>query len=238
MNRTTQNHSIKDVKKPGTILPAATVILLRDVDDSLEILLLRRNTQLSFEGGAWVFPGGQIDSGDYVKGDESNLVAAARHAATREAKEEAGILLTPKNLIHMSCWTAPDVAPKRFKAWFFVAAAKNNTIRIDGNEIHDYRWIRPDRALDMQRAGEIKLPPPTFISILKLSAYKNMNSVLSDLADSSPMFFTPRNRQVPNGTCSLYEEDSGYPDMNLDRPGKRHRLWMLQSGWLYENSEG
>jgi 8-oxo-dGTP pyrophosphatase MutT (NUDIX family) len=236
MNITPQNYSIKDAKKQPRILPAATVILLRDVVNSLEILLLRRNTKLSFEGGAWVFPGGQIDPGDYVKGAESNLIAAARQAAIREAKEEAGILLTPENLIPMSCWTTPDVMPKRFKAWFFVAAAKNSNVRIDGNEIHDYRWIRPDRVLDVHRAGKMKLPPPTFISILKLSAYKNVSSVLSDLAGSSPVFFTPRNLQVPNGACSLYEEDSGYPDMNLDRPGKRHRLWMLQSGWLYENS--
>lgn len=47
-------------------LPSATVILLRDAGDSLETLLLRRNSQLAFHGGAWVFPGGRIDPEDHT----------------------------------------------------------------------------------------------------------------------------------------------------------------------------
>ncbi len=238
MDKFIQEHTIHHLKNKKTILPAATVILLRDVANSFETLLLRRSLKLSFQGGAWVFPGGEIDAGDYVKGEESDLVAAARHAAVRETQEEAGLLIAPENLILLSCWTTPDVVPKRFKTWFFVAAAGDDTVQIDGNEIHDYSWIRPDRALADHRAGKIKLFPPTFVSLLKLSEYRNVSDVLTDLAKSSPMIFTPRQLQVPGGACALYAEDSGYLDANLDRLGKRHRLWMLESGWLYEKSEG
>ena len=45
--------------------PAATVVLLRDGDDGLEVLLARRSSKLAFHGGAWVFPGGRIDPDDY-----------------------------------------------------------------------------------------------------------------------------------------------------------------------------
>ena len=41
--------------------PAATVILLRGGDEALEVLLVRRNPEARFMGGAWVFPGGAVD---------------------------------------------------------------------------------------------------------------------------------------------------------------------------------
>ena len=41
--------------------PAATVILLRGGGDALEVLLVQRNPESRFMGGAWVFPGGAVD---------------------------------------------------------------------------------------------------------------------------------------------------------------------------------
>lgn len=236
MNKLTPQYFIRDSKNEETILLAASVILLRDVVDGLEVLLLRRSSKFTFQG-AWVFPGGQIDAEDYVKGAENDLIVAACRAAVREAKEEAGIFISPEKLILMSCWTTPEVMPRRFKTWFFVAPAGNSAVQIDGDEIHDHCWTRPDLALAAHRAGKIKLFPPTFISLLKLSAYRKVDNVLLDLANSSPMIFTPRNQKVPGGSCSLYEDDAGYLDADLERPGKRHRLWMLESGWRYERSE-
>ena len=37
---------------------AATLILLRDCADGPEVLLVQRNPEQRFMGGAWVFPGG------------------------------------------------------------------------------------------------------------------------------------------------------------------------------------
>ena len=41
---------------------AATVILLRGGAERLEVLLVRRNPEARFMGGAWVFPGGAVDA--------------------------------------------------------------------------------------------------------------------------------------------------------------------------------
>ena len=38
-------------------IPAATVVLLRDGDDGIELLMLKKNSKITF-GGMWVFPGG------------------------------------------------------------------------------------------------------------------------------------------------------------------------------------
>ncbi len=44
--------------------PAATVITLRDAPEGYEILMLRRNLNSDFVGGAYVFPGGGVDAAD------------------------------------------------------------------------------------------------------------------------------------------------------------------------------
>ena len=74
---------------PGGVdpVPAASVILLRDGAQGLEVLMLRRTSKASFGPGAWVFPGGRIDPGD---GADPTSMEAARQGAARETMEEAG----------------------------------------------------------------------------------------------------------------------------------------------------
>ncbi len=67
--------------------PAATVVLLRDGETGLEVLLARRSSKLAFHGGAWVFPGGRIDPDDYADAPD-DLPRAARRR--RSARGEGG----------------------------------------------------------------------------------------------------------------------------------------------------
>src|SRR5205807_2391362 len=67
---------------------AATVIVLRGGADGLEVLLVKRNPESRFMGGAWVFPGGAVDR------SEGEGQAALRAAALRELDEEAGVRLS------------------------------------------------------------------------------------------------------------------------------------------------
>ena len=90
----------------ATPAPSATVILLRDTNDGIETLLLRRNSQLAFHGGAWVFPGGHIDEEDHVARAADKMLAAAQNAAVREAKEEANLVIDPqKQIFFISCYS-------------------------------------------------------------------------------------------------------------------------------------
>ncbi len=76
-------------------IPAATVIVMREAAGGPpELLIVERARAMSFAGGALVFPGGRVDSGDHVlaatlEGDPDDL--AARIAAVRETIEEAGV---------------------------------------------------------------------------------------------------------------------------------------------------
>jgi len=217
--------------------PAATVVLLRDAGGSLEALLVRRNAQLSFHGGAWVFPGGRVDPEDYAGvADPSDVLAAARNAAVREALEEAGVTIIRDGLIALSRWVTPVGLPKRFDTWFFAARALDERVQVDGGEIHEHRWLRPEVALAAQRSGEIELPPPTFVTLTGLAGHRNVNAALESIASQPFETFEPRLHAMPGGACTLYADDAGYEDGNVDRPGPRHRLVMLESGWRYERA--
>ena len=87
-------------RQPAATRPAATVLLLRDTPQGIEVLMTRRSTSASFAAGAYVFPGGGIDAADTAAHaqatrrpgqTETQLTEAI--AAIRESFEELGVLL-------------------------------------------------------------------------------------------------------------------------------------------------
>jgi 8-oxo-dGTP pyrophosphatase MutT (NUDIX family) len=86
-----------------TARPAATILLLRDGRDGIEVFMVVRHQAIDFAGGALVFPGGRVEEADHElaarPGDCPNLdgldvvAMAFRVAAIRETFEECGVLL-------------------------------------------------------------------------------------------------------------------------------------------------
>lgn len=217
-------------------IPAATVVVLRDGPDGLETLLLRRDSRLAFAGGMWVFPGGRIDTVDHDPPGTGDLTDAARRAAVREAREEAGIELDPASLVWFSHWTPPAITPKRFATWFFVAPAPrpDAEIVVDDGEIRGFAWMTPRDALARRNASEIELAPPTWITLEHLAVHPSVEVALQALGSRPPEHFETRFAPVDGGAVALYHGDAGYEDLDPRRPGPRHRLWMLDDGWRYE----
>ena len=88
--------------KPRGLLPASTVLLVRDGDPGLEVFMVQRHHQIDFASGALVFPGGKVDTHDadpVIRAASpgsaglDDLELAFRVAAVREAFEECGVLL-------------------------------------------------------------------------------------------------------------------------------------------------
>jgi len=90
--------------------PAATILTLRDSDGGFEVLMLRRNLNSDFVGGAYVFPGGSVGERDARSDLHARVLgltderASARLgvvsgglayfvAGLRELFEEAGLLI-------------------------------------------------------------------------------------------------------------------------------------------------
>src|SRR5271163_684742 len=77
--------SVSNVEEPvaeAGLIPAATVIALRQSPAGMEVLLLQRNSRGQF-GNMWVFPGGRVDPEDSgsVVGDDAELEMQAARAA-------------------------------------------------------------------------------------------------------------------------------------------------------------
>ena len=116
-------------REPAPVQAAATLLLLRDTPDGIEVLMTRRSDTASFAPSAYVFPGGRIDAGDAAA---LALAVAARRptqpdaqrvqaiAAVRETFEELGVLLAqhadgtpvgPTDIAAMDRSTAPGTRP-------------------------------------------------------------------------------------------------------------------------------
>ena len=117
-------------RPPAPTRPAATVLLLRDGPQGLEVLMTRRSMTASFAPGAYVFPGGVIDPADAhaqaltrrrpTQTDERLTQAVA---AIRESFEELGILLARRP--DGSHANATDIAKLDRKAAFLDQCAQH-----------------------------------------------------------------------------------------------------------------
>ena len=218
---------------------AATLVLLRDAADGPEVLLLRRKSELAFYGGAWVFPGGAIDAEDRVEQADDTL--AARNAAVRELREEAGLALPGDALLHFAQWVTPPGRTRRFDTWFFAAhaaLAADQAVQIDPGEMDAFRWMTPRAALEARMRRELELPPPTFVTLTVLAAHAAATDALAALRASAVRYYAPHPCVVaPAGLVYLYEGDAGYATRDPEAPGARHRLVVRgERGehWSYE----
>jgi len=212
---------------------SALAVVARDGQRSLEVLLLRRNENIAFHGGAWVFPGGRVDAADGELAAVSELEIAKR-AAVRETYEETGLSVRAEDMLPFAHWTTPVDLPKRFATWFFACiAGERGTVRIDNSEIVDYRWLTPGAALDLHAAGELDLPAPTYVTLLGFKACANTGELAASLREAAVQHFVPRLVPIAEGRCTLYREDAGYETFDFDAPGPRHRLIMKGRDWEY-----
>ena len=220
------------------VRPASTVVLLRDRDDQIEVLLVRRNRALAFAGGFWVFPGGAVDEGDFrAAGD--NPDEAPRFAAAREAEEEAGVRPDPEGMVLMSHWTTPVGEVKRFSTWFYAAALPSDCeVRIDEDEIHDWRFVTVADALSEHRSGGLAMLPPTYITLCALDRYSTATEALAGEHASPCPHILPRLVSVEGeaGFTTLYPGDIAYEGQGsegLNDPGPRHRAVLIDGAWHY-----
>lgn len=209
------------------VYPAATVVLLRNGADGLETLLVQRSKAVKHMGGMWVFPGGRVDEAD-AKGVDD--YGAAVNAAIRETQEEAGLAVTPDQLVYLSHWTTPEGAKKRFATWFFLALLEDDQeVIVDGGEIADHRWVRPAVALQEMADPDhpLRFMPPTYVSLVELAPFSCCREARSAIEGQQTMVFAPRMAFVEDGICFLYGEDAGYATRDPAATGARHRMYMV-----------
>jgi 8-oxo-dGTP pyrophosphatase MutT (NUDIX family) len=158
-------------EEPAPARPAATIVLLRDGDHGLEVLLLRRNRSSGFVPGAYVFPGGRVDAADAehavlartegltpahaearleLPADAEPPAIAYYLAALREAFEETGILVGLDESGSFPPTAARDAEVDRIRddvmedRITFADALMRMSCRVDGRSVeYIAHWITP-----------------------------------------------------------------------------------------------
>ncbi len=140
---------------------AATVVMLRDAPAGLEVFLLRRSGASDVLGGAYVFPGGKIDSADAAlipqldqplavlhgalgePDTAAELAASCYVAALREAFEESGVLFA-----HGASAEQVEQATALLRAGQgFAQVLTQLGLRLDTRSVLPWsRWVTPKMA--------------------------------------------------------------------------------------------
>jgi len=229
-----------ETESDGVLIPAATVLIVRDGAEGLETLMLRRNSKVAF-GGMWVFPGGKVDADEMIPGD---VEGSARVAAAREVEEETSLTVSSQDLETWSYWIPPAQSAmrmkgpvRRFSTWFFVCAVPGGVddVVVDGGEIHEHEWMRPLDAITRRDAGEIELVPPTWVTLWQLARHQNAADAVAWAAAHPPEEF--RTKSIGRDPVTVaWVGDAGYEAGDHSLDGSRHRLTMDPSGWVYERT--
>jgi 8-oxo-dGTP pyrophosphatase MutT (NUDIX family) len=189
---------------------AASAILLRDSDGGPEVLLLQRNPAARFMGGAWVFPGGSVHEADEREG-----VPGPVGAALRETEEEAGFAIGgPDELVPFSRWITPAQVKIRFDTWFFIARAPEAAdAKVDGGEVVDARWLRPQEALDAGERDELTLVFPTIKHLEELAQFTSVDHALEQARRRKVLPVEPRVLVEGGVAHILLPGDPGYDEI-------------------------
>jgi 8-oxo-dGTP pyrophosphatase MutT (NUDIX family) len=203
--------------RPVVPREAATVLLLRDGTNGrvgLETWLLRRVPKMAFAPGMSVFPGGGVDpvDADGPVPATADAVAArfgvsAEHAAMlmrtagRELTEETGVRLPLESLLPWARWITPEVEPRRYDTYFFVAAVPDGaTAAALTGEASHADWIPVSQALAEYERDERPMLPPTVVNLAELATLPDVAAAL-DSAAARPLHpVQPTFRRDDSGT--------------------------------------
>ena len=216
--------SLSLVERDGAVL-ASTVLLLRPSASGPEVLLLKRNSNARNMADVWMFPGGKVDEDDQGRFELDRV----KTAAVRELEEEADVLLPVAALTYFSHWLTPAGMKRRFATWFFVAKLPEcASVSVDGEEMVEARWVRPEDAVAEHQAGNLRLPPPTVVSLIDLSQHRSVHAAVATARRRIPPYFFPKVcADDPDDVVMLYPGDAGYKSSNRSVQGARHRaMWV------------
>ncbi len=217
---------------PATVaplIPAATVVPLRDGEAGLEVLMLQRNAGRGAFAGYWVFPGGRVDD------DDVDDVACA----VREAQEETGLELDGTTFARWSHWTPPITEPKRFGTWFFLAPVPTTAVVVvDEAEIVGHEWLSVAEVLAKRDAGEWNLAPPTFVTLTGLSRFSGVDDAIAFAHSTEPEQFITTLIKHDGQLVVAWPPDAALTDGgSLEAAGPRHRIHLNGPGaWRYERT--
>jgi 8-oxo-dGTP pyrophosphatase MutT (NUDIX family) len=155
-----------------------------------------------------------------LEGKRAERIAEQRRAVNRgelsfsELLATEDLLLDLGGLRHHAHWITPEVEPKRFDTYFFVAEAPVGQEPLhDEGETTAAGWLRPAQALRLHRQGEIEIVLPTIRNLRYVERFEHLDDLLADAAASEQIeVIMPRMVMEPDGPMLLAPWEPGYVD--------------------------
>lgn len=222
-------------------IPAATLIVMRDVASGPpELLMVRRTQRMAFAGGAMVFPGGRIDAGDFALGSDHE--SAARVAAIRETIEETGLpvaLSAPRNLqqqlhagedfgsllqregialdfdslVPFARWRPAFHQPRRFDTLFFLTRAPNGDwpLKPQAGECESAEWLSATAVLERIAAGTATAIFPTVRNLERLAQLGSFDEAVTHARAHPIETISPWVEEIDGEKWLRIPDHLGYP---------------------------
>ena len=180
---------------------AASVVLLRAAGSGVETYLLHRHARMAFAASMEVFPGGGLDPADRSADDP------IRRCGVRETEEETGVRLDQAALLPWAHWVTPEVEPRRYDTYFFLAELPDGQQADDrSGETDRAQWSTPEAALAAERTGQIDLMPPTLSILLELSELGSLAAIRQAATERVVERVLPRVIEAADGWHFGYPE--------------------------------
>lgn len=220
----------EEVHTPPT--PSATVMVLRDGHEGLEVLMVRRHGASGVLGGVHVFPGGKLDPADLQAAAASRSPEQLRGAlgepaldlptalglfvaARRETQEEVALNLDMDALAPWSRWITPrvpSVTNKRFDTRFFaVRLPEGQTPVADAHEATEAVWLTPREGLTRYWGGAMDLAPPQIMTLAELTRFARVEQALAHAAQRRPPLVEPSPFDQDGQRVICYPGDPAHP---------------------------
>jgi 8-oxo-dGTP pyrophosphatase MutT (NUDIX family) len=117
-------------------------------------------------------------------------------------------------------WITPEMMPKRFDTFFYLAVAPEDHLGVhDGSESVDSIWIAPKKALTENKAGKYIMLFPTRMNIQKLGRSVTLSEAITTAKNSSVVSVQPwiENRDGGPFLCIPKEADYDVTEESWDK---------------------
>ena len=138
---------------------------------------------------------------------------------TRRIQED-GLVLSVSRLGRWHHWITPELMPRRFDTYFFVApVGQDQRCRPDNHETVHGTWANPLKALTENDQGTLPLSPPTLVTLHQLLPFADLDTLVAETSSRSwPAPIMPRLWPLEKGALIIEPWDPDYAreSVNVD----------------------
>ncbi|WP_372677494.1 hypothetical protein [Desulfosarcina sp.] len=160
------------------------------------------------------------------------LLAAPMHGFSRPGQaakngtpftrrvQDGGLGLSISKLGRWHHWITPELMPRRFDTFFFVAPVEQNQrCRPDNHETVHGTWVNPEKALTENAQGSLPLSPPTLVTLHQLLPFTDLDTLMAEARNRSwPAPIMPRLWPLEKGALIVepWDPDYAHETVNVD----------------------